>query len=166
MASEEEGLWWRQDEPLKSDGGGTEEEEEQERAGSSSQILLLLLIPPLVLSRLQRLSPPLELELLGHFGGDVSEGQGCPPQALEPHPAALAQPAGQLADLRLEGHTGAGGAMGAGQQEGPRQVDLATAALRRLAQGQHHLGRVAGAPHPHIPAASGGPGLGRFLMPR
>lgn len=109
---------------------------------------------------------PLELELLGHFGGDVSEGQGRPPQALEPHPAALAQPAGQLADLRLEGHAGAGGAVSAGQQEGPRQVDLAAAALRRLTQGQHHLGRVAGAPHPHIPAASGGPGLGRFLMPR
>lgn len=109
---------------------------------------------------------PSELELLGHFGGDVSEGQGRPPQALEPHPAALAQPAGQLADLRLEGHAGASGAVSAGQQEGPRQVDLAAAALRRLAQGQHHLGRVPRAPHPHIPAASGGPGLGRFLMPR
>lgn len=38
--------------------------------------------------------PPSELELLRHFGGNVSEGQGRPPQALEPHPAALAQPAG------------------------------------------------------------------------
>lgn len=106
-----------------------------------------------------------ELQLLWHLGGDVSEGQRRPPQAPELH-AALTWPVGQLADLGLKGHAGAGRAVGAGEEERAGQVDLAAAALRRLPQGQNHLGRVLGAPDPHIPSTSGGPGLGRFLMPR
>lgn len=96
-------------------------------SSSSSFIILSVFTPP-------HLRFPSELQLLGHFGGNVSEGQRRPPQALEPHTAALAQPAGQLADLGLEGNAGAGRSVGAGQEERPGQVDLAAAALRRLAQ--------------------------------
>lgn len=128
-------------------------------SSSSSSWSLLLLTQPRLLS-------PSELQLFGHFGGDVSEGQRRPPQASEADTAALARPGGQLAHLGLEGDSGAGRPVGAGQEEGPGDVHLATAALRRLPQRQHHFSRVARAPNPHIPAASGGPGLGRFLMPR
>lgn len=109
---------------------------------------------------------PSEFEFFGHFGGDVPKGKRCPPQALKSNTAGLGGAVGQLAHLRFEGNAGAGGSMGAGEEEGPGLVDLATAALRRLPQSRNHLGRVPRAPHLHIPAASGGPGLCRFLIPR
>lgn len=109
---------------------------------------------------------PSEFEFFGHFGGDVPKGKRCPPQALKSDTAGLCRAVGQLANLRFEGNAGASGSVGAGEEEGPGLVDLATAALRRLPQSQNHLGRVPRAPHLHIPAASGGPGLCRFLIPR
>lgn len=109
---------------------------------------------------------PSEFEFFGHFGGNVPKGKRCPPQALKSNTAGLGGAVGQLANLGFEGNAGAGGSVGAGEEEGPGLVDLATAALRRLPQSQNHLGRVPRAPHLHIPAASGGPGLCRFLIPR
>lgn len=109
---------------------------------------------------------PSELQLLGHFCGDVSKGQLCPPQSFEAYTTAGGEPAGKLAYLCFKSHTGPRDPMCAGQEEGPCYVHLTATTLSCLPQGQHHLRRVSRTPYPYIPATSGGPGLARFLMPR
>lgn len=109
---------------------------------------------------------PSEFDIFGHFGGNVPKGKRCPPQALKSDTADLGGAVGQMAHLCFESNAGASCSVGAGEEEGPGLVDLATAALRCLPQCQNHLSRVPRAPHPHIPAESGGPGLCRFLIPR
>lgn len=109
---------------------------------------------------------PSEFDIFGNFGGNVPKGKRCSPQALKSNTAGLGGAIGQLAHLCFEGNSGASSSVGAGEEEGPGLVDLATAALCCLPQSQNHLSRVPRALHLHIPAASGGPGLCRFLIPR
>lgn len=106
---------------------------------------------------------PLELQLFGHFGSNVPESMRCPPEALKTNSADICR---QVAYFSLESYAGAGSAVCAGEEEWACLVHLAAAALCCLAYCQHHLGWVPRTLHLYIPAASGGPGLCRFLIPR
>lgn len=108
-----------------------------------------------------------KFKVLRDLGGNVPKSQGRPPESRVAHPVrSLRGARGKMAYLSLESHAAPRHAMGAGQQKGAGEVDLAATSERRLPQSQYHLRRVPPPTASQIPATSDGPGLGRFLIPR
>lgn len=108
-----------------------------------------------------------KFKVLRDLGGNVPKSQGRPPESRVAHPVrSLRGARGKMAYLGLKSHAAPRHAVGAGQQKGAGEVDLATTSERRLPQSQYHLCRVPPPTASQIPATSDGPGLGRFLIPR